>query len=101
LVLILAATIANIQASRTQMGAWRAAADLRAATVKALVATAQKNSCQIFHVDSLPDSIRGAYVFRNGGGEAFAAEGLQLVPASEANPACRFAWADVERNLGR
>jgi hypothetical protein len=44
-----------------------------------------------FAVEGLPDSVRGAYVFRNGFVEALAHHGLARNSAQSAEP-CRYKW---------
>jgi hypothetical protein len=52
--------------------------------------------CPIVILSSLPDSVGGAYVFRNGGVEAFAHD-LHLHAALGDDPGgrCAFRWSDA------
>jgi hypothetical protein len=44
-------------------------------------------------LSNLPDSVRGAYVFRNGASEAFARDlRLNAVPGNAGGP-CSFRWS--------
>lgn len=69
---------------------WQAAAGTRDAIVNAARADATSRNCQMISVRELPETVAGAYVFRNGSELAFASEGLTL--SAGAAPGCAFAW---------
>jgi hypothetical protein len=73
---------------------WKDAARLRD-QVEASAFTVRVNTCRTMIVRNLPDSVKGAYVFRNGVHEAF--ERDLLIDASVApdrNDPCVFQWND-------
>ncbi len=52
--------------------------------------------CEAVVVGNLPDSVDGAYVFRNGGAEAFARDlQLDVTLAEERAGPCSFRWNDA------
>jgi hypothetical protein len=72
---------------------WRAAADVRD-RVEAAARGSEMDACRNVSVSNLPDSVDGAYVFRNGAVEAFARD-LQLevrVVEGGVQGACSFRW---------
>ena len=69
---------------------WREAAAMRNAVQDAARNNRAMQVCGVVAVTRLPDSVRGAYVFRNGAGVALADAGLTVVPASAAS--CSFTW---------
>ena len=73
------------------MVCWLAEAALaRDAVISAAVTDVRMRSCPAISLSGLPDSVRGAYVFRNGARETFADAGLTLI--DRAPPSCTFAW---------
>jgi hypothetical protein len=71
---------------------WRDAAALRDAVERAAVGTPAFSTCPHLTLGSLPDQVRGAYVFRNGGGEAFARDLGLLATAGTGTGPCAFRW---------
>lgn len=69
---------------------WQEAALARDAVISAAATDVRMRSCPAISLSGLPDSVRGAYVFRNGAREAFADAGLTLI--DRAPPSCTFAW---------
>jgi hypothetical protein len=56
--------------------------------------------CRTVRLEKLPDSVRGAYVFRNGAPEALRDEaGLEVT--GEAQPDCRFVWSEPAQAFSR
>jgi hypothetical protein len=78
-------------ATRVHLGHWREAADARDAVLRAATANEQIRSCDRVSLADVPDTVRGAYVFRNGLAEALAAAGITLTESGAA-PECRFEW---------
>jgi hypothetical protein len=77
------------------LGPWAEAADLRDAVENAALA-AGMNQCPAVALSNLPDSVKGAYVFRNGAPEAFAHD-LHIAATLDSQAgACSFEW-NVER----
>jgi hypothetical protein len=74
---------------------WREAALMRD-RVEASALDAGMTKCTNVTLSNLPDSVRGAYVFRNGGPEAFARD-LHLNATLDHHPAgeCSFRWSDA------
>jgi len=81
----------NLWATRRQLGAWTRAADARDRVIAATLTNADVRRCGEIRLDSLPDNVDGAYVFRNGAPQAMAAAG-NVVVHDEADAACRFRW---------
>ena len=73
-------------ALRVQISPWQEAAVLRDEIARSASAVSARDDCgrESTLVD-LPDSVRGAYLFRNGGREA-------LSPLLTGRRACRLAW---------
>ncbi len=67
---------------------------MRDATERAALDDPRVRSCPQIVVDGLPDSVRGAYVFRTGGREAFGALGLDLSVGPAGGP-CSFRWDET------
>ena len=74
---------------------WNEAALMRD-RVEASALDAGMNRCTVVALSNLPDSVRGAYVFRNGGPEAFARD-LHLHAILDSHPGgqCSFRWSDT------
>jgi hypothetical protein len=91
----LAALIAfGLAGSRLHQRYWRAAADMRDAVEHAAASNASLRTCGAVDLRNLPDSVAGAYVFRNGVEEAFARDvGISV---RGAGAGCAFRW-DGER----
>jgi hypothetical protein len=71
---------------------WREAAALRD-RVEAAATASGMGACRTITLSNLPDSVRGAYVFRNGGAEAFARD-LHISARIDTDAAgeCAFRW---------
>lgn len=93
-VLTVAVLVAGCVGIRTALRPWFQAAALRDSVVDAAVRTAFDHSCAMYAFEDLPDSVEGAYVFRNGFPEALQMHtGVTLVaPADRVEPRCRFRW---------
>ena len=80
---------------------WTDAARLRD-QVEASALDAGMNRCPTITLGNLPDSVRGAYVFRNGGPEAFASD-LHLKAVVDNHPGgpCSFRWSDTQLSFVR
>ena len=89
--LLIAIVVLNGWAVRRQLRAWTAAAALRDRIIASAHANADARACGTIRLDDLPDSIDGAYLFRNGATEAFAREGV-LRLSGDGDPPCRFRW---------
>jgi hypothetical protein len=72
------------------LGPWQDAAAMRDRIIAAAAANVQVQRCDHPTFQDLPDSVRGAYVFRNGGREALAFGSGTASPA--AVTACTFRW---------
>jgi len=83
-VLLLIASTAGL---RVNLRAWNAAARMRE-DLLAQVVRAQQLGCTAVWVRNVPDSIDGAYVFRNGLQEAVA----PVIVAQSAPPSCWLTW---------
>jgi hypothetical protein len=75
---------------RWHQGFWRQAGHVRDAVLAAARADERVRTCGTIAVGGLPDSVRGAYVFRNGAAVAFASAGLTL--SDQAVGPCIFTW---------
>jgi hypothetical protein len=67
---------------------WRRAAGVRDAVVQSAQRTIRESGCTAIAFDAVPDSVDGAYVFRNGFVEALDSP----VPIGAATPQCTFTW---------
>jgi len=75
---------------------WKEAARLRG-MVEASAVDLQMSKCPTATLSDLPDSVDGAYVFRNGGTEAFARDlHVNAVLGDSASGRCVFRWSDSE-----
>jgi hypothetical protein len=77
---------------------WQLAGETRDRVLAAIRNTVSHASCPTVVVDSMPDNVDGAYVFRSGLPEAIDREGLhtRLVPAAEAaSDTCRVVWSQA------
>jgi hypothetical protein len=73
---------------------WTEARRLRDRVEAAALAT-DMNHCSAITLSDLPDSVTGAYVFRNGGAEAFASDvHLNATVDEQARGPCSFRWND-------
>lgn len=82
-------------AVRVQLKPWTEAALVRDQVIRAAQSDDRLQRCRIVAVTKLPDTIRGAYVFRNGSQEALARE-AGLRSNDEAAPGCVFEWSGRE-----
>jgi hypothetical protein len=71
------------------LGPWRDAAAIRDRIIAAAAANVQVQRCDHPTFEDLPDSVRGAYVFRNGSREALA---FGSGTASPVATTCVFRW---------
>jgi hypothetical protein len=74
-----------------EVGVWRQAADLRDRVLADARTTIDRSGCATAAFASVPDSINGAYVFRNGFPEAM---GIPPADLNAAPPECTFSWRD-------
>jgi hypothetical protein len=73
-----------------EIGVWRQAADLRDRVLTDARAAIERAGCAQAAFSGVPDSVNGAYVFRNGFPEALAT----AAPDSDSPPECTFTWTD-------
>lgn len=84
---------------RLQLQPWREAAALRD-QIETAALRPEIAKCQVINVGNLPDSVRGAYLFRNGSAEAFARDlHLTAVIDNNAVGACSFRWDAARRSF--
>jgi hypothetical protein len=84
----------NLIGTRLHLGPWREAAVLRDRVV-ASARGSDMDGCPTVVMSNLPDSVRGAYVFRNGAAEAFGRDvRVTAVPGQAVGP-CSFRWSDT------
>jgi hypothetical protein len=82
---------------RRHLDPWLAAASQRDRVLAEAAAHERMRRCGTVEVLALPDNVDGAYVFRNGATEAFAATGLSV--RSDVRPACTFSWDDSHQTF--
>jgi hypothetical protein len=70
---------------------WRQAADLRDRVLTDARSAIERAGCARPTFSGVPDSVDGAYVFRNGFSEALA---IPAVAGGDARPDCAFTWSD-------
>ena len=74
-----------------EVAVWRQAAELRDRVLADARAAIERAGCAQAGFTSVPDSVSGAYVFRNGFPEAL---GRAFTDANAVPADCRFAWVD-------
>ena len=74
-----------------EVGVWRQAADLRDRVLADARTALDRSGCVRAEFTRVPDSVSGAYVFRNGFPEAL---GVAVTDRAAAPPECTFTWAD-------
>ena len=90
--------VMSVWAMRVQLAAWTEAAFLRDTVLMDLRASAVVRSCGAIDLADAPDSVRGAFVFRNSLREALVMSGLP--PLTSAAPAgCRLRWNEARRQF--
>jgi hypothetical protein len=78
---------------------WKEAARLRG-LVEGSAVDLQMGKCPTVILSNLPDSVGGAYVFRNGGVEAFARDlHLHAVLSDDPGGRCAFRWSDARSSF--
>jgi hypothetical protein len=78
-------------AVRVQLKPWTEASLARNQIIRAAQSDARLQQCRTVAVAKLPDTVRGAYVFRNGFQEALARD-AGLRASDDAAPGCVFEW---------
>jgi hypothetical protein len=91
------AIICCICATRVHLHHWTEAAELRQVVVQTVTGSPAVRRCVTVSL-VLPDSVRGAYVFRNGVAEVFRPAGITVVDRAR-EPGCTFAWNSSRRSL--
>ena len=79
-------------ATRAHLWHWQDAATERDLALNAIVETQKQRGCPDLSVSNPPDTVRGAYVFRNGLAEALAARGVVLADTPQRSE-CAFEWS--------
>jgi hypothetical protein len=79
---------------RQHLQPWREAAVLRDKVEHAARTDTRMRACSSVSIQGLPDSVRGAYVFRNGGSEAFKRDLDLRVTGTPPSRDCSFEWND-------
>ena len=86
-------------AARAHMAPWQEASIERDRILSAVKSSDVLRQCEAVTV-KLTDNVRGAYVFRNGAGDALRREaGLHV--ADEVRPECRFSWDERTGTFSR
>jgi hypothetical protein len=86
---------------RSSVAAWTKASQMRDGVLAAAQSALVTSKCDSVAFIGLPESIDGAYVFRNGFREALeyhriARSDRPMVSAADADPSCRYVW-DLQR----
>jgi hypothetical protein len=81
----------GIVATRVQLAPWTSAAATRDAVLRAAGRDHAFAGCDSVSILGLPDTVRGAYVLRNGASEAFGKPVEMRTSSSAADP-CAFRW---------
>jgi hypothetical protein len=93
LVIVLVAL--GLYGTRVHLRHWIEAAAVRDRVELAARSNPQMRACPEITVNRLPDSVRGAYLFRNGAREAFARDlGLRAMVTDDVGP-CAFRWDEA------
>lgn len=82
---------------RFHLRPWREAAATRDAFLTALRSDPRRYTCRAIWIVKPPDSVKGAYVFRNGVAEAAEPDGVTLSP--DAPPGCVLHWQPERREF--
>jgi hypothetical protein len=91
LIFLIALDLAGV---RLHLSHWLDAADLRSRVERAARMDPEMTQCSEVTLSHLPDSVRGAYLFRNGAREAFARDlGMKATVIDTVGP-CAFVWDD-------
>ncbi len=85
----------NAAALRLQLAPWVEAGRTRDAVAHAFAADRRIGRCGAVTVSGLPDTVRGAYVFRNGAAQALGRPDL-MVGTPDATDPCSFEWSVSE-----
>jgi hypothetical protein len=96
--LVTALVAMNVVGVLLHQGPWRAAARTRDEVLQAATLDRQIRACRDVALVDLPDSVQGAYVFRNSVKEAFQRVGIIVNPQASA-PGCTFRWSDKSRRF--
>lgn len=87
---VLAVSLAGV---RSHLADWQEAARLRDAVLASATAHLQQSPCDVVHFANLPDSVAGAYVFRNGFMESLQGTDLKSRAAvGTGEPRCTVEW---------
>jgi hypothetical protein len=96
---LLAATIVStVIGVRLHQQPWLSAAGIRDSVLEAADVTLAGAKCEAVAVGRLPDSVDGAFIFRNGFAEALRMRGIDtppLGPPGSQNPECSYEWNGV------
>jgi hypothetical protein len=97
---LLAVGVAGV---RLHLDPWAQAAGMRDAVLRSAHARLGSADCLAASFEGLPDSVRGAYVFRNGFAEAMSLEGDPDVRIEDggARADCSFRWTGESFQPGR
>ena len=84
---------------RLHLQPWTEAAALRD-RIETAALSPEMEKCQVVTIGNLPETARGAYVFRNGPSEAFARD-LKRTAVIDNNAVgeCAFRWDDAQRSF--
>jgi hypothetical protein len=85
----------SVLALRFHLGAWQAAAVLRDRVLESVAQARARDRCASNVFEGSPDSVQGAYVFRNGFPEAIAEASPDGLPSYD-SPACRYEYSNGE-----
>jgi hypothetical protein len=82
----------SLAATRVELARWNEAARLRDQILTSYVKIVPPDFCSTFVAEGLVDNVDGAYVLRNGFGQALKEMGAPIADA--AGPPCRISWTD-------
>src|SRR5262249_23614334 len=77
--------------TRRHLRNWTEAAAMRDTVRAAAAGSAEMHRCPEILVSGLPDTLRGAYLFRNGAREVLAEAGVNAFAVDRPGP-CAFSW---------
>jgi len=80
---------------------WREAAELRSAVLAAARTNPELRRCDRVVLRNLPDTVRGAYVFRNSVPEFLAREAQMRGSIEGTVPGCTFKWDAIKQAFVR
>jgi hypothetical protein len=91
-VAVIALVAFGVYGVREHLATWRAAASTRDTFERVAAQDPRLSACRKISIQEPPDSVKGAYVLRNGAVEALTRDMRLPVQAGPPTPGCSFTW---------